>query len=509
MKKDKTTINDKKNVKRQWKRLLRWYSGLAASFLVLFFGIWTWNHYNNNDNHDGHENNAFATLLRNRAHPTSRVKQTNYFPALEDAQEMARLSLLVYLFRHETEDGTVCQRIQAGNYTLPNDDAGQPPTPGPEVFPDLRCHWYYHDRESQGTQVMIVSSAQRNHLTVVFAGTDDVQTSLVDSDVRWEVFGDDTHWKLPPDSDADDTSDADVVKVHAGFDHAVFANDLMDQIVHTLEHLRKHDKKGLGRRRIYCTGHSLGAAAAVLTTIALTDYYHPASLAETAPTETLLVGRPWWDPRSWRYHHNDAPKPDVITTINFGCPRMGNMAYRNFMASRQERVDSRMHVWRIVLGWDLVPRLPDFFQHAGHTLQISVEDEKTTTDPKLANHEVGQPQQELIPRQEDPSRTLFPGWAGETNKTRVALAYYQHYGNETLGYAGVPVGWGSRPYIWVPGALMSHHIQRYRSVLEEWTDDWVQDFVRLEPIDSDDATTTDDDYDTPPFDDFPGPLVDH
>ena len=89
------------------------------------------------------------------------------------------------------------------------------------------------------------------------------------------------------------------------------------------------------------------------------------------------------------------------------------------------------------------------------------------------------------------------------------MAYYQHYGNETLGYAGVPAGWGSRPYIWVPGALMSHHISRYRSVLEEWTGDWVQDFVRLDPINDDDATTTDDDYDTPPFDDFPESLADH
>ena len=524
------------------------YLGLAACFLVLI-GIRKWNHHKNHLIDRGVE---FEALVRKRDRSTVHhgVKKQRYFPALQDAQEMSRLSLLVYMFRDEMDDGTVCKRIQTGNYTLPNVEEGQSSTPGPDAFPDLYCHWYYHDRESQGTQVMIVSSAARDHLTVVFAGTDDLQTSLVDSDVRWEVFGDGSHWKLPSgdsnNNDDDDNnktnasdataSDADRVKVHAGFDHAVFANGLMDEIVHRLEHLRQHDANGLGNRRLFCTGHSLGAAAAVLTTIALTEYYHPSSF-QAAATATMdgssnsvstAVGRHWWDPRSWwpHRHRNRAPKPDVITTINFGCPRMGNMAYRNFISSRQDRTTTennninktmnRMQVWRIVLGWDLVPRLPDFFQHGGHTLQLSVEEDgKTNNDSQLAHQMIKQPQQHIPVEGRDPQQqeenlswTLFPGWGFEANKSRIALAYYQHYGNETLGYAGVPVGWGSRPYIWVPGALMSHHISRYRSVLEEWTGDWVQDFVRLDPINDDDATT-DDDYDTPPFDDFPEPLADH
>ena len=154
---------------------------------------------------------------------------------------------------------------------------------------------------------------------------------------------------------------------------------------------------------------------------------------------------------------------------------MGNQAYRTYQRPR------RLSVWRVVLGWDLVPRLPDFFWHAGHTVQLNVDNDAAESDD------------------EDNSNP--------NNETAVstAIAYYQHYGNETLGYAGVPSGWASRAFIWVPGALESHHIRRYLDALQNWPTSWVTDFARvLIPQGSGSDDDSDDTYVDPPFDDFPG-----
>merc|ERR1712232_124017 len=58
----------------------------------------------------------------------------------------------------------------------------------------------------------------------------------------------------------------------------------------------------------------------------------------------------------------------------------------------------KLGIWRYVLGWDLVPRLPNFMKHVGHTIQLH----KTHA------------------------------------RNQTVVAYYKHYGNQTLRYAGVP-----------------------------------------------------------------------
>lgn len=424
------------------------------------------------------------------------------FPTLPDTLEMARLSLLVYLFRHEQDDASVCRQIRAGNFSVPSGPDGKEHDPGREIFPDLRCHWYYHDRENEGTQVMIVSSKAQNHLSVVFAGTDDIQTSLVDTDVRWEPLGDGTSFTLPQEY-----SD---IRVHAGFDHAVFRNSVMDQILHQIEHLRHDDE--LAKRRVFVTGHSLGAAAAILTSVAMVEYYYNVDDDDDTKNknDSVQVNKQpqegkhgfslshwWWPPWHHHHHHQQSPPPE-ITSINFGCPRIGNSAYREYFPHE------RLNVWRVVWGWDLVPRLPDFFQHAGHTVQLSLEDEPVKSQMLLRNNnrEDASVSTTTTTTYEEELSLSWP--TSQTNKTQVVKAYYEHYGNATLGYAGVPAGWASRPYFWVPGALESHHILRYRSVLEEWETDWVTKFERVDDPNGNDPSYDDDMWVDPPFDDFPG-----
>lgn len=415
------------------------------------------------------------------------------FPALHDTQEMVKLSLLVYTFRDETNETNVCAQIQANNFSLPTVNGSM--TPGRQAFADLECHWYQH---YEHTQVMLVSSAAQNYLAVVFAGTDDLQTSLVDTDVRWEQYGYGTNWTLTQHPDA---------KVHAGFDHAVFTQGVMNDILANVTAVRHHNAT-LARLRLYVTGHSLGAAAAVLTSMALVEYYHPQDTEtnDNVITATTLSVQDWWNPWSWHHHHHHhdddsttPSPPNKIVSLNFGCPRMGNTAYRNYFPH------PRLHVWRFVLGWDLVPRLPDFFQHAGHTVQMTISSSNNDKKKKKQQANTGS-----TPFNGDSSAQAMEAelasysLSTSANKSREILAYYQHYGNVTLGYAGVPLGWGARPYIWVPGALESHHITRYCHVLQEWQGPWVHDFVPLVPPNSTSNDDDDDAYVNPPFDDFPG-----
>lgn len=140
------------------------------------------------------------------------------------------------------------------------------------------------------------------------------------------------------------------------------------------------------------------------------------------------------------------PPPPSLTSINFGCPRTGNAAWEDFVHNNEKYLPSkRLGIWRFVLGWDLVPRLPELFHHVGHTIQLFYNSDNITAQNATAD------------------------------------AYYHHYGNQTLDYAGVPFGWYNKPYLWVPGALGSHHIYKYWEFLYQWQqerpNDWIDSFV--------------------------------
>jgi Lipase (class 3) len=323
-------------------------------------------------------------------------------PILNETVALAHLSRLVYQFRYSI--GTNCtsfnQRPKGG-------------TP----FAHSVCHWYYHDNDL-GTQVLIVTNEPKQYVAVVFAGTDDLRTSLEDANVLTMPFGDNNAVHLPEKPDMDTAG----VRVHAGFNHAVFLDNIWDRVYQKTKQILEMNPDF----RLFSTGHSLGAANSILTAISFGSLGYP------------------------------------CLSINFGAPQTGNYLWRLYF-NNTSPLREKVGIWRVVLAWDVVARLPELFYHVGHTIQLD------GSDP-----------------------------------TQVR-AYYQHYGDEGLGFAGVPFGWSSKSYAFLPWALGYHHIKKYvdhLDYLEKLEKDvgdshWPMEFF---PVSS---TVDDDDcYDNPPDDFF-------
>lgn len=245
-------------------------------------------------------------------------------PSLHDTIEMAHLSVLVYSFM--SNHATNCTSFP----DLYDAYISSHPQYSTFVQGSYVCHLY--ERDEQDTQVMIVSktpskhSKQNGYIAIVYAGTDDFRTTLTDADVLTTIFGPEingTHPLVPEDN----------IRVHKGFNNAVFRNDLFDRIKDKIYEIRQEQDDA--PMRILTTGHSLGGADAVLTAVA-------------------LKLQPDW-------------KDELIESISFGCPKTGNWAWRDFVNS----ID-KLGVWRVVNGLDIVPRLPPGirFHHVGHTLQL-------------------------------------------------------------------------------------------------------------------------------------------
>eukprot|EP00526_Cylindrotheca_closterium_P018577 CAMPEP_0113628590 /NCGR_PEP_ID=MMETSP0017_2-20120614/14815_1 /TAXON_ID=2856 /ORGANISM="Cylindrotheca closterium" /LENGTH=360 /DNA_ID=CAMNT_0000538903 /DNA_START=39 /DNA_END=1121 /DNA_ORIENTATION=- /assembly_acc=CAM_ASM_000147 len=310
------------------------------------------------------------------------VAFSDQFPSLEETLWMAKLSKSAYQFRHEDEN--YCQVYKPADGT--------------------KCEWYDHNKEL-GTQVLIVSNTVRRYIAVAFAGTDDIRTSLEDAHVTQKPFGNNSTISLP-----------EGIRVHSGFDNAVFLQGMWEQISSRIKRLATEHPSF----RIYSTGHSLGGANSLLTSAALSLQGHK------------------------------------VTSISFGCPQTGNKLWSEFFNNSSPTKD-KLAIWRVVLGWDLVPRLPDFFFHAGHTIQL---------------------------------------WKNSTNVTSVE-SYFEHYGDEALHFAGAPAGWSAKPHFIGPDALTSHFMTKYLEHMEELSSSgtWVHEFKRsttpIDHNDDDDAISND------------------
>jgi hypothetical protein len=369
------------------------------------------------------------------------------FPNSEIVLDMVVLSDAVYYLRNKISS---CNDPQASNPTiislarqelLSTDDlentnpvkqqqrrllknSGEPQNIFDLLLPEgITCLHYSHDYDL-GTQVLIVRSSLHHYVSVVYAGTDDFTTALMDGDILMGNFG---------PSAANSTSSGDgftksksyidklfeqvpaEAHVHRGFNSVVFDNDNFSSVLECVtsarlggqcEDTRREEGTpldttfpvGLGRKpyQIYTSGHSLGAADSVLLGAAL---------------------------------HLAFPK-ETIQSVNFGCPKIGNVEWSYWINSlRPGQIIANdggsFEVFRFVNKIDLVPRLPELvFQHAGHTVQMS---------------------------------------AGG-----VIRAYYNHWGDGNLGYAGIPFGWGEEPYIFIPGALIAHNHQHYVEYLKDY-----------------------------------------
>lgn len=163
---------------------------------------------------------------------------------------------------------------------------------------------------------MIVTSNEKKYVAIVFAGSDDVKNWITDFDLTLSKFG-------PPDNPIAN------VRVHSGFNHAVFDEGLYDEIRSTAKELLRQNP-GF---RFYISGHSLGAADSILTGAAMA--------------------------------HNDTSLR--VTVINYGCPKIGRNSWKDFANGLPN-----LEIWRLVHRDDIVPRVPNArdFMHVGHTVQL-------------------------------------------------------------------------------------------------------------------------------------------
>ena len=289
---------------------------------------------------------------RDHAHAHAPLTASSTIPSLRDTLELGHLSSMVYSFRHFHKSAANCS-IFPLIYQEYIENV-QPP-----VFIEnnatFTCHMY--ERDEQDTQVLIISkesinnpslkdknnqdnnifkgdgddhehSHKKGYIAVVYAGTDDFRNMMTDMNERTTPFG-------PTSKDGNGThplSPSDSVRVHAGFNNAVFRNGLYDRI-HTMVNKIKQQNPDY---RLMTTGHSLGAADAVLTAVGL-----------------KLSDESWAN--------------ELVLSVNFGCPKTGNRAWRDYVNGMDG-----VGVWRVVNGIDLVPRMPGpTFHHVGHTLQFN------------------------------------------------------------------------------------------------------------------------------------------
>ena len=106
-----------------------------------------------------------AFILLSVLCPTGAEHFADVIPSIGETQEMAVLSRLVYKFKFQ-------QNFTCNNF----------PEHREEATKDVECHWYYHD-DYLGTQVLLLSNDAKKFVTVVYAGTDDLKTSLEDVNI--------------------------------------------------------------------------------------------------------------------------------------------------------------------------------------------------------------------------------------------------------------------------------------------------------------------------------------
>ncbi|EED90679.1 predicted protein [Thalassiosira pseudonana CCMP1335] len=330
----------------------------------------------------------FAFLLGQQisvasVHLNHDVDASTFFPAASEVLEAVHLSFSMYTLKNKV---SACDGDDIGIFrrVLPNDTS---------------CLLYSHDLE-EGTQALVVRSTSKKFIGVVYAGTDDWRTALLDGEIILSPFG---YWSGVSGNNSTTNSTwrdfvPSDVEVHRGFNNAVFSTGGFESILNTV-------KSALDETpgyRILTMGHSLGAADSVITAVAL---------------------------------YLNFPQ-EIITSINFGQPKIGNYAWAQWLKSLSPNITSNMtggvNVYRFVNGRDVVPRLPEYpFRHAGHTIQIDQSDESC------------------------------------------CLAFYHHEGDDYLNYSGVPFSWNVSPLVWLPSAFREH-----RSA-------YVKNLMKAKPVDED------------------------
>ena len=271
---------------------------------------------------------------------------------------------------------------------------------------------------------MLVSSESKNYVALVWGGTHDPRTGLTDIDFRTVPFGNQKYW-LPRD-----------IRVHSGFNSYVFDGPILDNMIRRL--YIERSKRRSYNPRIFTTGHSLGASSSIFSAVALALHYQNTTLEPIGVPE--------------------------ITSLNFGCPRTGNVHWRNFFADQESSLLKSINVWRFVLGLDIVPRLPKLFYHVGHTIQMSHRDGKSRGwKPTVLSEDTV----DALDSSTGSAEKSKPTHKKSMEKFRTA-AYYQHYGDANLGFTSLPSAWDYLPFTRLPESVRTHLAIRYWMFFHAW-----------------------------------------
>mmetsp|Transcript_42574 Transcript_42574/g.64108 ORF Transcript_42574/g.64108 Transcript_42574/m.64108 type:complete len:290 (+) Transcript_42574:519-1388(+) len=276
-----------------------------------------------------------------------------------------------------------------------------------------------------GTQVMVVTSSLHKYIAVVFAGTDDLRTVSSDLNIVTAPF----HGpllSLNGTTQKEDDKRREKLQVHAGFDHAVFNNGLFDDISSILALLKNNTYNGTNQTMLqdYSNYQIIATGHSLGGANAILA---SAALSALYPAEHIMA-------------------------ITFGCPQTGltewslyyNSLITNYTTTTASSQNTQLSSYQFVLGKDAIPRLPSipFYRHVGHTIQMNV--------------------------------------------TGNMKAYYLHYGDDELGYAGVPAGWNVESMVHFIDSFRKHSIRKYVEYIEERNDGtsvddfYVSDFERVE-----------------------------
>jgi len=166
---------------------------------------------------------------------------------------------------------------------------------------------HYYGKNSEDTDVFVVSSGEKKYVAIAFRGSKSMEDWTNNIKISKVKFGSNVY------QPADDMPNN--AKVHRGFNQALFADSLPERVKTVVSYVLSMNPG----YRVLVTGHSLGGSVGTLfgTYLALENSNVP------------------------------------IQVLNFGCPKIGNQTFKNWVESSIPNLS----IWRFVYNDDVIPNL--------------------------------------------------------------------------------------------------------------------------------------------------------
>mmetsp|Transcript_37375 Transcript_37375/g.60839 ORF Transcript_37375/g.60839 Transcript_37375/m.60839 type:complete len:845 (-) Transcript_37375:738-3272(-) len=175
-----------------------------------------------------------------------------------------------------------------------------------------------------GTNTLVLVAFSEDRVIVAFRGTASTVNVMTDMKLTWVNFNPLMDEKIKPAHSSNAFSELhakETSKVHKGFNEAY--RSIRSELAQVVKPLLYNADSGKQKRALFCTGHSLGGALAVLFS---TDFSFSA-ISE----------------KNTRLH---------VACTTWGCPRIGNYAF----SKRAESLVPSLK--RFVLAGDIIPKTP-------------------------------------------------------------------------------------------------------------------------------------------------------